>query len=128
VLVCPACQQNPSWRDDLDRCVVCGSTALLRRLGSTVCRDCEASRLNQGARATVASETAARATTAGTTTAGGTTLSGTTPRGPAGHARDEAMAAAAHREDSPGESGAVDIGHDLAREVAAAIDRVLGRA
>jgi hypothetical protein len=71
----------------------------MRRLGSTVCRDCEADRLNQGARAT-AGGTSARAATAGTSAAGR----------------------------SPGESGAVDVEHDLAREVAAAIDRVLGRA
>lgn len=43
VLVCPECQQTRGWSDDLDRCSVCGSTTLVRRLGQTVCRACEAS-------------------------------------------------------------------------------------
>src|SRR5215207_4005574 len=42
VLVCPECQSRPDWTADLDRCPRCGSTALVRRLGRTVCRDCEA--------------------------------------------------------------------------------------
>ncbi|MGH8825668.1 MAG: hypothetical protein ACRDVN_14525 [Jiangellaceae bacterium] len=44
VLVCPDCQRTSDWTADLDRCPACGSTALVRRLGRTVCRDCEASR------------------------------------------------------------------------------------
>jgi uncharacterized Zn finger protein (UPF0148 family) len=43
VLVCPECQQTHSWSNDVDHCPTCGSTKLIRRLGSTVCRDCEAS-------------------------------------------------------------------------------------
>jgi len=43
VLVCPECQITSDWTADLDRCPACGSTALVRRLGRTVCRDCEAS-------------------------------------------------------------------------------------
>lgn len=43
VLVCPECQQTRGWSDDLDRCPTCGSTTLVRRLGQTVCRACEAS-------------------------------------------------------------------------------------
>lgn len=43
VLVCPECQQSHSWADDVDHCSTCGSTKLIRRLGNTVCRDCEAS-------------------------------------------------------------------------------------
>lgn len=78
VLICPDCQRRPSWTDELDRCPVCGSTALLRRLGRTVCRDCEAS-----------------------------------PPGP--------VAAAPPPSATEGD-------RDLAREVAEAIDRVLGRA
>lgn len=41
VLVCPDCQQNHAWPTDMDHCATCGSTRLVRRLGTTVCRDCE---------------------------------------------------------------------------------------
>ncbi len=100
ILVCPDCQRDSSWLDDLDRCPVCGSTALIRRLGETVCRDCEAGRLGQiGVRAASAP-------------------------GQARRRLDEAPKPTVGRDDAP-ESGG---GHDLAREVAAAIDRVLGRA
>jgi ribosomal protein L37AE/L43A len=40
VLVCPDCQRTSDWTADLDRCPACGSTALVRRLSRTVCRDC----------------------------------------------------------------------------------------
>lgn len=40
VLVCPDCQRAADWTADLDRCPSCGSTALVRRLGETVCRSC----------------------------------------------------------------------------------------
>jgi hypothetical protein len=43
VLVCPDCQGSADWTADLDRCPACGSTALVRRLGKSVCRDCGAS-------------------------------------------------------------------------------------
>jgi hypothetical protein len=43
VLVCPDCQRSADWTADLDRCPACGSTALVRRLGKPVCRDCGAS-------------------------------------------------------------------------------------
>lgn len=39
VLVCPDCQ-TPGWTDGLDRCASCGSTALSKRLGVVVCRAC----------------------------------------------------------------------------------------
>jgi hypothetical protein len=79
VLVCPDCQSSTTWADELDRCDVCGSTRLIRRLGRTVCRDCE---------------TAAPPVTG--TDAG-------------------------HVDFDPSD-------RDLAKEVAAAIERVLGRA
>lgn len=41
VLVCPDCQHNHAWITDMDHCATCGSTRLVRRLGATVCRDCE---------------------------------------------------------------------------------------
>jgi hypothetical protein len=40
VLGCPSCQASGTWAASLDRCAACGSTALLRRLGETVCRAC----------------------------------------------------------------------------------------
>jgi ribosomal protein L40E len=42
VLICPQCQTGSDWTAELDRCPQCGSTALMRRLGHAVCRDCEA--------------------------------------------------------------------------------------
>ena len=102
VLVCPDCQENSLWLDDLDRCPVCGSTALFRRLGATVCRDCEANRLSQAR------------------------FLGTVARGPVRRGGEEPPDAAVRRDAI--EPPVSDAEHDLAREVAAAIDRVLGRA
>jgi uncharacterized Zn finger protein (UPF0148 family) len=41
VLVCPACQHDPGWTALLDTCGSCGSTRLIRQLGTTVCRACD---------------------------------------------------------------------------------------
>jgi ribosomal protein L37AE/L43A len=40
VLVCPACQSSADWTGELDRCPVCSSAHLVRRLGEVECRDC----------------------------------------------------------------------------------------
>ncbi len=40
VLICPGCQAAADWAGDLDRCQVCASTRLVRRLGEVECRDC----------------------------------------------------------------------------------------
>ena len=40
VLGCPDCQASGAWARVLDACASCGSTALVRRLGETVCRTC----------------------------------------------------------------------------------------
>jgi len=40
VLVCPACQASVDWMSELDRCPVCSSAHLVRRLGEVECRDC----------------------------------------------------------------------------------------
>jgi hypothetical protein len=40
VLICPACQSSFDWMADLDRCPVCSSVHLVRRLGEVECRDC----------------------------------------------------------------------------------------
>jgi hypothetical protein len=42
VLICPPCQASFDWTSDLDRCVVCSSAHLVRRLGEVECRDCGA--------------------------------------------------------------------------------------
>ena len=89
VLVCPDCQATKAWADELDKCGVCGSTRLIRRLGRTVCRDCEAAPVPPPSTADVRA------------------------------GRDDAGRDLAGRDDA---------GRDLAREVAAAIERVLGRA
>ncbi len=40
VLICPVCQSADQWMADLDRCQVCASIRLVRRLGEVECRDC----------------------------------------------------------------------------------------
>jgi hypothetical protein len=40
VLICPACQSSVDWPAELDRCPVCSSVHLMRRLGEVECRDC----------------------------------------------------------------------------------------
>jgi hypothetical protein len=40
VLICPACQSSVDWAAELDRCPVCSSVHLVRRLGEVECRDC----------------------------------------------------------------------------------------
>jgi hypothetical protein len=40
VLICPACQSSFDWMAELDRCPVCVSAQLVRRLGEVECRDC----------------------------------------------------------------------------------------
>jgi hypothetical protein len=40
VLICPTCQSAGQWVADLDRCLVCASIRLVRRLGEVECREC----------------------------------------------------------------------------------------
>ncbi|HEX6933962.1 MAG TPA: hypothetical protein VF162_17600 [Streptosporangiaceae bacterium] len=40
VLICPGCQAAGDWIADLDRCEVCASMRLVRRLGEVECREC----------------------------------------------------------------------------------------
>src|ERR1700745_1260901 len=42
VLICPDCQVASDWVTELDRCQVCGSIHLVRRLGGVECGDCGA--------------------------------------------------------------------------------------
>jgi hypothetical protein len=40
VLICPGCQDAGEWVADLDRCQICASVRLVRRLGEVECREC----------------------------------------------------------------------------------------
>ena len=40
VLVCPSCQGEHAWVDELDHCSSCGSWRLARQLGVVTCREC----------------------------------------------------------------------------------------
>ena len=42
VLICPDCQVAADWTSELDRCQVCSSVHLVRRLGEAECHDCGA--------------------------------------------------------------------------------------
>ena len=43
VLICPDCQREHAWTEDMDRCTSCGAANLVRALGETTCRTCGAS-------------------------------------------------------------------------------------
>jgi hypothetical protein len=58
VLICPSCQAAGEWVADLDRCQVCASIRLVRRLGEVECRECG----NVGEPATAVPATAIAAT------------------------------------------------------------------
>ncbi|WP_262403266.1 hypothetical protein [Actinomadura sp. CNU-125] len=40
MLICPGCQADRGWANELDRCGACESAALVCRLGEVECRDC----------------------------------------------------------------------------------------
>jgi hypothetical protein len=42
VLICPGCQADGQWITGPDRCALCASIHLVRRLGEVECRDCGA--------------------------------------------------------------------------------------
>jgi hypothetical protein len=42
VLICPDCQVAADWASEMDRCEICSSVHLVRRLGEVECRDCGA--------------------------------------------------------------------------------------
>ncbi len=50
VLICPECQRGRDWTAELDRCASCGSSALVRTLGETICRSCGTSGTPTGSR------------------------------------------------------------------------------
>lgn len=105
VLVCPDCQASFDWAADLDRCSVCSSVRMVRRLGEVECRDCGAVR--QSAPPSLPGHLATLV--AGAEAVGVRGVGGAGAGGPRGEA-DEAAAA-----------------EGLAREVEQALARVLGR-
>lgn len=76
VLICPGCQADAAWVTDLDRCALCASVHLVRRLGEVECRDCGA----VGARA-AAGPTAAGSADGEMTVGGGDSAAEAVPAG-----------------------------------------------
>jgi hypothetical protein len=108
VLICPTCQSSADWLSELDRCPVCLSVHLVRRLGEAECRDC--------GHVGDPSSTASAAVGAGAAGPGGAAP-------PGGAAGSSGVAAAGGMPDSGlGETPG------LAEEVELALARVLGRA
>lgn len=105
VLICPACQSSVDWSAELDRCPVCSSMHLMRRLGEVECRDCGDVREPSAAPASV------------------TPISGAAPGGAASNAGSAGSA------DASSVGGDADFGETpgLAEEVELALARVLGR-
>ena len=115
VLICPGCQSSSDWIAELDRCPVCASAHLVRRLGEVECRDCGFVREPAGS-----ADAGSAAGTAGAT--GGAGAAGPAMRirrSVVPEALGSCMGAADDDEDpTPG----------LAEEVERALARVLGRA
>ena len=99
VLICPACQSSVDWSAELDRCPVCSSMHLVRRLGEVECRDCGDVREPSATPASV------------------TPISGAAPGGAAASAGGGSGGGDADFGETPG----------LAEEVELALARVLGR-
>jgi hypothetical protein len=108
VLICPGCQGAFDWASDLDKCAVCGSVHLVRRLGEVECRDCGSVGQPVLASGMGADETDPDpdGMTAGTVGGG--------------------VGAASGVGDGSGGSGAGGAGLSLAEEVELALSRVLG--
>lgn len=103
VLICPACQSSVDWSAELDRCPVCSSMHLVRRLGEVECRDCGDVREPSAASASV------------------TPISGAAPGGAAASAGGGAGGSSVGGDADFGETPG------LAEEVELALARVLGR-
>ena len=115
VLICPGCQGAFDWASDLDRCSVCASVHLVRRLGEAECRDCGCA-----GQPVLASGAASDDADAGD------------GAGSAGGATSGVVAGAGAGGDGAGGDGAVGegagdgAGLSLAEEVEQALSRVLG--
>jgi hypothetical protein len=110
VLICPACQSSVDWSAELDRCPVCSSMHLVRRLGEVECRDCGDVREPSAAPASVTPIPGASAPGGAAASAGGA-------GGGSGGAGGGSGGAGADFGETPG----------LAEEVELALARVLGR-
>jgi hypothetical protein len=114
VLICPACQSSVDWAGELDRCPVCSSAHLVRRLGEVECRDCGY----------------VREPGAGMGPVAGVTPSGAVPDAASGAVPGGASDAVAGEEAGPAPGADPGLGETpgLAEEVELALARVLGRA
>ena len=126
VLICPACQSSVDWTGELDRCPVCLSVHLVRRLGEVECRDCgyvrdPGSLAAAGPVAGPAPGAAAADAASGVAPPGG----GAQPPGGGVQAGRVASAAGAPRAEPEPDFGETP---GLAEEVELALARVLGRA
>ena len=108
VLICPACQSSVDWSAELDRCPVCSSMHLVRRLGEVECRDCGDVREPSAAPASVTPITGAAAAPGGAAASAG---------GSSGSSGGSSVGGDADFGETPG----------LAEEVELALARVLGR-
>jgi hypothetical protein len=104
ILICPDCQAAFDWVADLDRCAVCSSERLVRRLGEVECRECGAVR--QSSTSSLPGH-----------------LARVTPSG-SGPGSGSGGGAGARPAGGDAEAGAME---GLAREVEQALARVLGR-
>ena len=111
VLICPACQSSVDWSAELDRCPVCSSMHLVRRLGEVECRDCGDVREPSAPSASVAPIPGAAPGSAAPAAPAGVAPAGAAPAGAAQTGGDADFGA------TPG----------LAEEVELALARVLGR-
>lgn len=111
VLICPGCQSSFDWMADLDRCPVCASAHLVRRLGEVECRDCGF--VSEPTDATGSAGSAEPSGAAGGFAAGG-------PESVVAGSTGAVISAAMPDDDGPAPG--------LAEEVERALARVLGRA
>lgn len=105
VLICPGCQVDGAWVTDLDRCALCASVHLVRRLGEVECRDCDA---------------------VGVQAAAGPAAAGPAVAGPAVAGPVVAGPVAGELTVGAGDSAADAVPTGLAEEVEQALARVLG--
>ena len=123
VLICPGCQSSFDWMADLDRCPVCASAHLVRRLGEVECRDCGfVSEPDGGSSGGVSASGIAGDTTATVSGAAGSAVEG------AAGEPDRMVSSAAGAGivlSMPDDEGPTP---GLAEEVERALARVLGRA
>ncbi len=119
VLICPTCQSSVDWTGELDRCPVCLSAHLVRRLGEVECRDCGYVREPSGPAPASAGPVTGMAPGAAMP---GPAPPGSAPPGSAPPGSAPQAGGAARGEPDFGETPG------LAEEVELALARVLGRA